>query len=211
MSVPPLVFPPDGLPEANTTFDKTTPEKVWLGQGQSYWLSVNGGTVRGDVRVEGAETITGNLTVNGTINGSKVEAPVYITGSTLYALTSGTNISVFNPSVDVPLTNGATYEVFVQGRARVLSGTVSAGDSINLNITAGTSLPADPTAVAGAIMQMSGITADASVGGYQYWNTTGFLVVPSTGTNYLKVGMLAKNASIAMSGGVSTVVRVRVL
>jgi hypothetical protein len=199
-------------PSANTTFDKTTPEKVWLGQGQSYWLSVNGGTVRGDVRVEGAETITGNLTVSGTVNGTKIDAPIIISGATLTSLTNNTNISVFNPGVDIPLVNGGTYEVFVQARATVTSGALSAGDSINLNVTAGASLPADPTAVSGAVMQMSGITADVATGGTQYWNTSGIVVVPSTGTNYLKVGMLAHyNGSLVMSGGALTTVRVRLL
>jgi len=193
-------------------YAKLTPEKVWRSTNEPYWLSVNGGTVKGDVRVEGSETVTGNLTVNGTVNGTKIDAPIIITGSTLTALTNNTNVSVFNPSVDVPLVNGGTYEVFVQARAKVGTGALSAGDSINLNVTAGASLPADPTAVTGAVMQMSGITADVAVGGTQYWNTSGTVVVPSTGTNYLKVGMvLHVNGSLTMQGGALTTVRVRIL
>jgi hypothetical protein len=199
-------------PSANTTFDKTLPEKVWNGQDKTYWLSVNGGTVRGNVRIEGSETVTGSLTVNGDINGATVQRPIILTGSTLIALTSATNVSVFNPGLDIPLVNGATYEVFVQGRAKVTSGALSAGDSINLNVTAGASLPADPTAVSGNLMQMSGITADVATSGTQYWNTSGILVVPSTGVNYLQIGMLAKfNGTLTMSGGVFTVARVRVV
>jgi hypothetical protein len=193
-------------------YSKLTPEKVWLDTNKPYWLSVNGGTVRGDVRVEGSETVTGNLTVAGTVNGTKIDAPIIITGSTLTSLTNNTNVSVFNPGVDVPLVNGATYEVWVQGRAKVGTGALSAGDSINLNVTAGASLPADPTAVSGAVMQMSGITADVATGGTQYWNTSGIVVVPSTGTNYLKVGMLLHvNGSLTMQGGALTTVRVRLL
>ena len=195
-----------------SSFSKLTPEQVWRGTSDPNWLSVNGGTVKGDVRVEGDETITRNLTVNGTINGTKVEPPVFVTSSAQSNLTANTNVSVYSPSLDVPLTNGATYEVFIQGRARVLSGALSAGDSINLNVTAGASLPADPTAVSGAVMQMSGITADVTTGGYQYWNTSGTIVVPSSGTNFLTIGMLFHvNGSLTMSGGVLTVSRVRVL
>ena len=195
-----------------SSFSKLTPEKVYRGTDNPNWLSVNGGTVKGDVRVEGAETVTGNLTVSGTINGTKIDAPIIIAGSTLYSLASGTNVSVFNPGVDVPLVNGGTYEVWVQGRAKVTSGALSAGDSINLNVTAGASLPADPTAVSGAVMQMSGITADVATSGTQYWNTSGIVVVPSTGTNYLKVGMLAKfNGTLVMSGGALNTIRVRLL
>ena len=201
-----------------SSFSKLTPEKVYRGLDEPNWLSVNGGTIKGDVRVEGAETVTGNvavsgnLTVNGTINGTKVEPPVFVTSGSMVSLTANTNVSVYSPSLDVPLTNGATYEVFIQGRARVLSGALSAGDSINLNITAGASLPSDPTSITGAVMQMSGITADVATGGYQYWNTSGTIVVPSSGTNYLTIGMLFHvNGSLTMSGGVLTVSRVRVL
>ena len=201
-----------------SSFSKLTPEKVYRGLDDPYWLSVNGGTVTGDVTITGNETVTnnlsvaGNVTVTGTVNNTTVEAPVTVAVSQLVTLGSATNVSVFNPSVDVPLVNGATYEVFIQARAKVLSGSLSAGDSINLNVTAAATLPTDPTAVSGAIMQMVGISADVSTGGTQYWNTTGFLVVPATGTNYLKVGMLAVfNGTLSMSGGALTTVRLRIL
>ena len=195
-----------------SSFSKLTPEKVYRGTDEPNWLSVNGGTVRGDVTFTKNIAVAGNVTVTGTVNDTKVEAPVTVAVSQLVTLGSATNVSVFNPSVDVPLVNGATYEVFVQARARVLSGSLSAGDSINLNVTAAATLPTDPTAVSGAIMQMVGISADVSTGGTQYWNTTGFLVVPATGTNYLKVGMLAVfNGTLSMSGGALTTVRLRIL
>ena len=194
------------------SYAKLTPEQVWRATDQPNWLSVNGGTVRGDVTLTKNLAVAGNVTVTGTVNNTKVEAPVTVAVSQLVTLGSATNVSVFNPSVDVPLVNGATYEVFVQARARVLSGSLSAGDSINLNVTAAATLPTDPTAVSGAIMQMVGISADVSTGGTQYWNTTGFLVVPATGTNYLKVGMLAVfKGSLSMSGGALTTVRLRIL
>ena len=52
-------------PTPNATFDKTTPEKVWAGQEQPYWVSVNGGTISGDVTITGSEFVTGNVTVTG--------------------------------------------------------------------------------------------------------------------------------------------------
>jgi len=65
-------------PSATTTFNKITPEKVWEGQGQPYWLSVDGGTAS-------ALTVTGTLTAN-----NLVATTATVSGlTTLGAVTSG--------------------------------------------------------------------------------------------------------------------------
>ena len=65
-------------PSANTVFNKITPEKVWEGQDQPYWLSVDGGTASG-------LTITGTLTAN-----NLVATTATVSGlTTLGAVTSG--------------------------------------------------------------------------------------------------------------------------
>jgi len=64
-----------------SSFSKLTPEKVWSGTGEPNWLSVNGGTVKGNVRVEGGETVmgsvavSGNLTVDGTLTAGSLIVP----------------------------------------------------------------------------------------------------------------------------------------
>lgn len=77
-------------PLANTTFDKTTPEKVWEGQGQPYWLSVNGGSVSGNVTVTGNETVTGVLTANSLVATTANATNLTVSGlTTLGVVTSG--------------------------------------------------------------------------------------------------------------------------
>ena len=113
MSVPPLVFPPLGLPAPNTTFDKLTPEKVWEGQGQPYWLSVDGGTIA-NLTVAGNATVAGTLTANnllattatvsglttlasvtsGAINQGRVGYPSFVFAPTL----TGTTLLPVTPS-----------------------------------------------------------------------------------------------------------------
>ena len=66
-------------------YAKLTPEKVWQATNSPYWMSVNGGTVAGDLTVAGHETVTGTLTAN---NLSATTATV--SGlTTLGAVTSG--------------------------------------------------------------------------------------------------------------------------
>ena len=51
--------------DLSADYGKITAEKVWEGQGQPYWLSVNGGTVKGTFTITGNEFVTGNVTVTG--------------------------------------------------------------------------------------------------------------------------------------------------
>jgi len=65
-------------PSANTVFNKITPEKVWEGQDQPYWVSVDGGTAS-------SLTITGTLTAN-----NLAATTATVSGlTTLGAVTSG--------------------------------------------------------------------------------------------------------------------------
>lgn len=56
------------VPSANTVFNKITPEKVWEGQGQPYWLSVDGGTAS-SLTVAGTLTATNVLATTATVSG----------------------------------------------------------------------------------------------------------------------------------------------
>ena len=94
-------------PLANTTFDKTTPEKVWEGQGQPYWLSVNGGTINGNVTVKGTFTAT-NLTATGAVSGASVSATGAVSGATVSATgavsgatVSATTVNSLNKTLDL--------------------------------------------------------------------------------------------------------------
>ena len=55
------------------SYAKLTPEQVWRGTGEPNWLSVNGGTITGNVTVQGTFTAT-NLTATGAVSGDTVSA-----------------------------------------------------------------------------------------------------------------------------------------
>ena len=80
-------------PDANTVFNKITPEKVWNNTDDAYWVSVNGGTVTGNLTVNGDANVTGVLTANRLIaTGATTLASCFVTGDTtlLGSTTSGT-------------------------------------------------------------------------------------------------------------------------
>ena len=80
-------------PDANTVFNKITPEKVWNNTDDAYWVSVNGGTVTGNLTVTGNASVTGVLTANRLIaTGATTLASCFVTGDTtlLGSTTSGT-------------------------------------------------------------------------------------------------------------------------
>jgi hypothetical protein len=66
------------VPSANTSFDKITPEKVYEGQGQPYWVAVDGGTAS-NLTVAGTLTATNLVATTATVSGA----------TTLGAVTSG--------------------------------------------------------------------------------------------------------------------------
>jgi hypothetical protein len=65
-------------PSANTVFNKITPEKVWEGQGQPYWVAVDGGTAS-NLTVAGTLTATNLVATTATVSGA----------TTLGAVTAG--------------------------------------------------------------------------------------------------------------------------
>ena len=66
------------------SYAKLTPEQVWRGTGEPNWLSVNGGTINGNVTVQGTFTAT-NLTATGAVSGATVSATGAVSGATVTA------------------------------------------------------------------------------------------------------------------------------
>jgi hypothetical protein len=105
-----------------SSFSKITPEKVWSGTGEPNWVSVNGGT------------ITGNLAVSGSVTAATFSGAVSLPATLTTATTSGTsqtittaNTALVTYGTSYPLVSGAKYIVSVPFALAVTAHTFTGG------------------------------------------------------------------------------------
>ena len=80
-----------------SSFSKLTPEKVYRGTDEPNWVSVNGGTVSGNLTVTGNATVTGVLTTTTLISTTETTGSLLVTGDT--KLTGSTVTGTINQGV----------------------------------------------------------------------------------------------------------------
>lgn len=118
-----------------SSFSKLTPEKVWSATGEPNWLSVNGGTVNG------------NLTVTGTVTAATISGAVSLPATFTTAITSGTsqtittaNTALVTYGTTYPLVSGSKYWVSVpfvlQVTAHTFTGAATSG-TLAVNVSLG--------------------------------------------------------------------------
>jgi hypothetical protein len=128
-------------PSTITNFAKLTPEKVWNSTDVPYWLSVNGGTINGNLG------ITGNLGVTGNLNASTITGVVSLPNTLTTASTSGSSVTVTTANTALvtygttyPLVSGAKYLVYVpfslQVTAHTFTGAATSG-TLGVNVQLG--------------------------------------------------------------------------
>lgn len=179
-------------PSATTEFNKITPEKVWSGTDDPYWLSVNGGTVSGNLTVTGtvtAATFTGAIALPNTLQ------TVNTTGSSVTVTTANTALVTYANTF--PLVSGSKYLVSIpftlQVTAHTFTGAATAG-TLAVNVTFGVNAyPANFSqtfTITGATGNISSIQGNAV-----------FFIAPGT-TN----PTVAPSMSAICLGGLATVV-----
>jgi hypothetical protein len=122
-------------PSATTEFNKITPEKVWSGTDDPYWLSVNGGT------------ISGNLVVTGSVTAASIVGAVALPATLTTANTSGSSVTITTANTALvtygttyPLVSGSKYLVSVpfelQVTAHTFTGAATSG-TLAVNVSLG--------------------------------------------------------------------------
>jgi hypothetical protein len=134
-------------PSATTEFNKITPEKVYINADDPYWLSVNGGTVSGNLTVTGNENVGGNLIVLGSVTAASIAGAISLPATLQTVTTSGvsTTITTANTALvtfanTFPLVSGSKYLVIVpfslQVTAHTFTGAATSG-TLAVNVTLG--------------------------------------------------------------------------